>query len=57
MNPIAGSAGSSVYIASAQNPRSTMPMAICSRVDGPFGSVTFQPPRPITRGALHTHAT
>ena len=29
-------------------------MTICTRVDGPFGSRTVQPPLPMRRGALHT---
>ena len=35
--PICGSSGISMYIASAQNVRSTMPMPICSSVSGPPG--------------------
>ena len=50
MKPRLGSSGTSTYIASAQNPRSTMPMAICSSVSGPPGSVTVQGPRPTLRG-------
>ena len=54
--PICGSSGISMYIASAQKPRSTIPMPICSKVSGPPGSVTCQPSRPTTRGRTHTHA-
>ena len=39
MKPICGSSGTSMYIASAQQERSTMPMTICSSVSGPPGSV------------------
>src|SRR5438270_4194576 len=35
--PILGSPGTSMYIASAQKPRSTIPMPICSNVSGPPG--------------------
>ena len=31
-----------------------MPIAICSRVSGPPGSVTCQPSRPMTRGLPQT---
>ena len=55
--PICGSSGISIYIASAQKPRSTMPMPICSSVNGPPGSVTCQPSRPMTRCPVQTQAT
>ena len=57
MKPICGSSGTSMYMASAQKPRSKMPMTICNSVDGPLGSRTVQPPRPISRGALQTQPT
>jgi hypothetical protein len=52
--PILGSCGINVNIASAQKPRSTVPMAICRRVNGPAGKVTLQPFRPTMRGRRHT---
>src|SRR5260221_10498945 len=55
--PRLGSSGTSTYIASAQNPRSTMPIAICSSVSGPPGSVTVQGPRPTPRGWVQTQTT
>ena len=55
--PRLGSSGTSTYIASAQKPRSTMPMAICSSVSGPPGSVTVHGPRPTPRGCAQTQAT
>ena len=57
MKSICGSSGSNTYIASAQQERSTMPIAICSSVSGPPGSVTTQSARPMTRGFAQTHAT
>ena len=54
---ICGSSGTSMYIASAQKPRSMMPMTICSRVNGPPGKATRQACRPTTRGRRHTQAT
>ena len=55
--PICGSSGISMYIANAQNERSTMPIPICSSVSGPPGSVTCQPSRPTTRCPVQTQAT
>ena len=55
--PRLGSSGTSTYIASAQKPRSTMPIAICSRVSGPPGNVTVQGPRPTSRGRIQTQTT
>ena len=55
--PRLGSSGTSTYIASAQKPRSTMPMAICSSVSGPPGSVTVHGPRPTPRGCVQTQTT
>ena len=57
MNSMCGSFGTSMYMASAQQLRSTMPMAICSSVSGPLGSCTCQFCRPITRGVRQTQAT
>ena len=57
MNCMCGSFGTSTYIASAQQVRSTMPMTICNSVSGPFGSRTCQFCRPMTRGVRHTQAT
>src|SRR3984885_12192002 len=55
--PRLGSSGTSTYIASAQNPRSTIPIAICNNVSEPPGSTTVQGPRPTSRGCIETHAT
>jgi hypothetical protein len=55
--PILGSAGTSMYIASAQKPRSTMPMPICSSVSGPPGKLTHQLSRPTMRGRRQTQPT
>src|SRR6185295_13756623 len=57
MKSMCGSSGSSTYIASAQQARSTMPMVICSSVSGPPGSATSQLLRPTTRGLVQTQAT
>src|ERR1700722_3803151 len=45
IKPRLGSSGTSTYIASAQKPRSTMPIAICSKVSDPPGRITVQGPR------------
>ena len=50
MKPMWGSDGISTYMAAAQQARSTMPIAICSKVSGPPGSVTCQLLCPIWRG-------
>ena len=56
-NAMCGSLGISTYMARAQQPRSTMPITICSKVKGPPGSVTCQLLRPICLGAIHTQPT
>src|SRR4051794_32899619 len=55
--PRLGSSGTSTYIASAQKPRSTIPIAICSSVSGPPGSATVQGPRPTLLGCAQTQTT
>src|SRR5882724_11600526 len=55
--PRFGSSGTNTYIASAQKPRSTMPIAICSSVNGPPGSTTVQGPRPTSLGFVQTQTT
>src|ERR1700739_2607621 len=55
--PRLGSSGTSTYIARAQKPRSTIPIAICSSVIGPYGSTTVQGPRPTLLGCIQTHTT
>src|SRR5262249_16452001 len=47
--PMLGSSGTSMYIANAQKPRSTMPMPICNSVSGPPGKLTHHPSRPTPR--------
>ena len=42
MNSAGGSAGTSMYMASEQQVRSTMPIATCTAVDAPVGSVRLQ---------------
>src|ERR1700716_75439 len=56
-NPRLGSPGTSTDIASAQKPRSTIPIAICSSVSGPPGSTTVHGPRPTVRGCIQTQTT
>ena len=52
---ICGSSGTSMYIASAQKPRSTMPMHdLQQRERSARQAAPSSSPRPITRGALHT---
>src|SRR5258708_12206522 len=55
--PRLGSSGTSTYIASAQKPRSTIPIAICSNVSGPPGSTTVHGPRPTRLGSVQTQTT
>ena len=55
--PILGSPGTSMYIASAQKPRSTIPMPICSNVSGPPGKFTHHVSRPTMRGRRQTQPT
>ena len=52
MKLIPGSAGIRRYIASAQNPRSTTPIRICSSVSRAEGNTTFQPFCPSSRRFL-----
>ena len=46
---ICGLSGTRRYIASAQKPRSTTPIRICTSVSGADGSTTFQPFWPSSR--------
>src|SRR6202140_5407627 len=55
--PRLGSSGTSTYIASAQKPKSTIPIAICSNVSGPPGSSTVHGPRPTRLGCVQTQTT